>query len=524
MALPMNSTAQSPRVRMRGGRGLACRIVLTGIVVLLWGCGHQGDRDDESVVWRSEGENLEFASVTVPLSYDDPSGPAMQLALVKVPAGDPSRRIGTIVTNPGGPGASGVEFLTYSAADAFPAVLRDRFDLVAFDPRGVGGSSPVNCLDELDAYFATDLTPDDTAEYRAMVENARLMADACWEKNGDLLRHVDTMDVVRDLEQIRLALGDEPLNYVGFSYGTKIGALYAEHYPEHIRAMVLDGVMPPSIPPEEDIQTQDAGFESAMSAFLSWCGGKEDCAFGAGDPSSAFTDLTTRIDQHPLAASEGRTLGPGETSFGVSLGLYSPDFWPYLAHALAAAEAGDGGPLLRLSDLYLGRAEDGTYDDVMEAHLAVMCSDAPWPSLDGFKALAEQETARFPYLGASNLNSYLSCALWPVEPVSQSQTVRGAGAPPIMLIGTTNDPATPYAWATDLAAQMESAVLVTLEGEGHVAMGRRNACIDETVDTYLIDLALPGAHKRCSETPLSASAFRASGTNPPSSLQRWRWW
>lgn len=244
-------------------------------------------------------------------------------------------------------------------------------------------------------------------------------------------------------------------------------------------------------------------------AFLSWCAETKECALGGGDPESTFQTLMSDIDQHPLAA-EGRIMGPGETVYGVVMGLYDRNWWPDLAAALTAAESGETAPLLTLSDRYLGRSESGAYDNLAEANLAIMCIDDPWPSVDEVKELTQEADERFPNFGAFNLNITLPCSMWPVEPVSRPEIVHAAGAPPIMVIGTTDDPATPYEWATTLAEQMESATLVTLEGEGHVAMGRGNPCIDEAVDHYLTGLVLPEDGKRCEETSgVSAQGFNS---------------
>ena len=450
----------------------------------------------DELVWTPCGDDFTCTTLEVPVVEDDPAQGTVPLALTRLPAADPANRIGSIVVNPGGPGLSAVEHLQATWAQVLP-VVRERFDLVAFDPRAVGRSAPLRCAStaELDRFFALDPSPDDAGELTALVDANAALSAACARGAGRLLGHLSTADAVADLDRVRAAVGDEQLTYLGFSYGTTIGAAYLDRHPERVRAMVLDSPFPRSLSWEQVLTGQAAGFERALRAFLTDCE-RTACAFRAavdGGLAAAYDRLAARVDAAPLPGDRARTVGPGELLLGVLAALYDEEQgWPALAAALAAAERGDGAPLLGLADGYLGRGPEG-YSNVNEANLAVNCSDRPWPDEPAaYVALAQRLADAAPHFGPPVALAGLACAAWPATPEELPPPVTGEGAAPVVVVATTGDPATPYAWAVDLADQLESAVLLTSRGQGHTVYRVDGPpCVVEAVDAYLLELEVP---------------------------------
>jgi pimeloyl-ACP methyl ester carboxylesterase len=427
----------------------------------------------------------------VPLVEGDAAEGTVELALTRRAATGPDARLGSLVINPGGPGASAVDYLQ-EAWEQVPEAVRARFDLVAFDPRGVGRSAPVRCATtaELDRYFALDPDPEDDGELRALEEGTEQLVEGCASRSGELLPHVSTADAARDLDRVRAAVGDERLTYLGYSYGTTLGAAYLERFPANVRAMVLDGGIDPTLTWDRLLEGQSRGFDSSLEAFLADCE-RTRCAFRQaveGDLGAAYDKLAERVEQEPLTGDAQRSVGPGEFSLGVGAGLYSrANGWPAIAAGLAQAERGDGQTLLALSDSYLDRGPDG-YANVVEANLAVNCIDRPWPRDTGsYVRLAERVERDSPRFGPAIALSGLACSDWPVEAVGEPHPIVAEGAPPVVVIGTTRDPATPYAWSVALADQLSSGVLVSYEGDGHtVYRASAPACVRAPVDAYLL--------------------------------------
>ena len=446
--------------------------------------------------WSPCEEGFSCATLQVPLDEDDPSAGEVDLALTRLPASDPASRIGSLVVNPGGPGASAVDYLQ-AAWPALPEQVRARFDLVAFDPRGVGRSAPVRCATtaELDRWFALDPSPDDRAELAELERGSESLTAGCERESGDLLPHVSTAEAAADLDRVRAAVGDERLTYLGYSYGTSLGAAYLDRFPDRVRAMVLDGALDPTLTWDRLLEGQARGFDAALAAFLDDCE-RSRCAFRQevdGDVGRAFDRLVARVERAPLPGDAARTLGPGELTLAVGAGLYSREHgWPALAEALAAAQRGDGSALLALNDSYLDRRPEG-YSNLSESNLAVNCLDRPWPrDTAAYTALAERVARDAPRFGPAIALSGLPCSDWPVPPVAQPQPVTGEGAPPVVVIGTTGDPATPYAWSVALADQLESGVLLTVRGDGHTAYREgAPACLLAPVDAYLLTATPP---------------------------------
>jgi pimeloyl-ACP methyl ester carboxylesterase len=477
---------------------LAATVVVSALVV---SCGTSSVADRTgSLVWHQCG-GIECTTLSVPLDWSHPNAGHLTLSLARRPANGP--RVAVLLTNPGGPGGSGVQ-LVQQASDAFDASVLARFDIVSWDPRGVAASAPAECGTRLDYFYEVDRNASDAATATANAAvSKRLVAD-CDRQSKRLLPYLSTPATVRDMDAIRAAMGVATIDYLGFSYGTYIGALYADRYPSRVHAMVLDGAIDPAAAYDDATIRQAVGFEHSLDAFLRWCRDNKACAFArGGDPTTAFNDLMTSITNETEPATvqgEHRTLDIGEANIGVASALYSgtgSQGWGALSVALNNAARGDGAALLTLSDGYTGRNPGGGYDNETAAFYAIGCLDGPAPpTLTAVRQLAERAARVSPHFGASTVWLGLPCTYWPVPPVSRPGPIRAAGAPPIVVIGNTDDPATPYEQAEALAHELQSGRLLTYVGEGHTAYGR-DACIDRAVDTYLMSLEVPATGTHC---------------------------
>lgn len=458
-------------------------------------------RPGERIRWTRYGDSgLECARLRVPIDYATPAGEKIQITIVRRPADDPATRIGPLLLNPGGPGYSGIAFLRQAMLTMPPELLR-RFDLVTFDPRGVGRSTPVDCAENLDPLFGADLTAPVPADRDAGVKAAARLIQGCAHRSGALLDHVDTTSVARDVDRIRAALGVDRLSYLGFSYGTYLGALYADLYPERVRAIVLDGAVHPDRAKSGASNIDTSDFDAALYSALASCAADPRCAFASGrDPSAAFDALMTRLITAPLEVG-GRRFGRTQAELAVVSGLYrGAAGWPELLNALARAEIGDGGPLSELADRYTGRRADGSYSNEMEAHYAINCVDlggrfTPAEARDAVRAIEDGRT----HFDAVGVLLALPCAFWPAPRVDPpAGDLDAAGAPPILVIGGERDPATPIEGAVALAKVLDSGTLLRWEGSGHTAVGRGSACVDDAVVAYLVNLTPPPDGKTCS--------------------------
>ena len=479
--------------------------VLVGLVAATGACaGSRGAvvprRQQTGAIQWTRCDKVECGRLSVPLDFTRPNGPQIELALARIPAS--RKRIGVLFTNPGGPGGSGVEFLR-SAVDVFPAAIRASFDLVSWDPRGVGASAPVRCLDRLDPFYAVDHDPHTPAAVAQNVAVTRAFVDACRRNSGDLLRYVSTAATARDLDAIRAAIGDERISYVGFSYGTLVGAVYADLFPQHVRAMVPDGAIDPARSYADGTLDQAESFDDDLAAFFAHCRADTSCAFAhGGDPAAAYDALTRAIAAEPVPAvvgAERRTLGPGELDIAVASALYAgADGYDDLAAALAQAGRGSGGRMLALADTYTGRKPGGMYSNETAALYAIGCLDAPAPAtITAVQQLAARAARVAPHFGASSVWLGLPCTFWPVPPGGMEAPTHAPGAPPIVVVGTTHDPATPYSWAQSLASELRSGRLLTSEAASHTSYGRGDECVDGHVDRYLLELAVPAPGTRC---------------------------
>ena len=452
-----------------------------------------------SVQWTpcQDGLGFDCATLSVPLDYTRPVGQKIGVGLTRVPARNQSKKIGVMLVNPGGPGASGRKFARQLAFGALPDEVRDRFDLIGWDPRGVGVTMTVKCLPDrdFDRINAIDPTPDTPAEFDQFVAGVKEFADGCAKRNGDKLKFTATDDVVNDMDRIREALGVAQISYLGFSYGTYLGAKYADRYPKRVRAFVLDGALDPTVDSDERVRQQGVGFEKELNAFFDACDHLSNCPFArSGEVAAdAFDRIMNAVDSKPLKAKGGRVVGPGEGWTGVLTGLYNKEQgWPVLRSALRAAGRGDGAELLAMYDQYANRGSDGVYENVADANAATNCLDVPASkSVSHYADLADEFAKLAPRFGRFAALSSMVCAFWKV-PVRGSLTpVRAAGSLPIVVIGTTRDPATPYVWAKSLSRQLQGSVLLTYDGDGHTAFLTRNQCILDAVTPYLVDLSVP---------------------------------
>lgn len=453
--------------------------------------------------WKGCGGRFQCTRVQVPLDYAQPAGTAIELSVIRLPATGSTGRKGSLLINPGGPGVSGIDYAR-AASTVVSATLRERYDIVGFDPRGVGASTPVRCLSdkETDTYLAADGSPDTGAEERRLVELSGLLAQRCKQRNGALLAHVGTRDAARDLDVLRAVLGDQRLHYLGKSYGTYLGATYAELFPARVGTMVLDGALDPASSGTEIAREQALGFEVALRAFVEDCLRRSDCPLHGGRDAALASvgRLLTAIDQHPLRGDPGRPVTEALAVLGVVAALYDEGSgWPLLRTALAEAEQGNGQTLLLLADFYTDRNPGGHYTtNSNDAIYAINCLDRPEEKDPAkLRATAEQFSRVAPRFGAYLAWSSLPCGLWPYPPEGTPQPTRAPGSAPILVVGTTRDPATPYRWAQALARELQSGRLLTFEGDGHTAYRRGSRCIDRAVDRYLVDGTLPPEGLRC---------------------------
>ncbi|MFJ3308635.1 alpha/beta hydrolase [Streptomyces sp. NPDC086549] len=465
----------------------------------------------QKLAWHSCGvSGFECATMKAPLDYARPASGDIRLAVARKKATGKGKPLGSLLVNPGGPGGSAVAYLQQYAGIGYPSEVRAHYAIVAMDPRGVARSEPVECLDgrQMDAYTQTDVTPDDQKETNGLVAEYKKFAEGCGAHSAGLLRHVSTVEAARDMDILRAVLGDPKLNYVGASYGTFLGATYAGLFPERVDRMVLDGAMDPSLTARKLNLDQTAGFETAFQAFAKDCVRHADCPLGGkgttpaqvGDRLKAFF---RKLDTHslPTGDPDGRKLGEALATTGVIAAMYDESSWPELRDALTAAmKKNDGAGLLALSDSYYERSGDGHYTNLMSANAAVNCLDLPpaFTTPDQVKKDLPAFEKASPVFGPGLAWASLNCAYWPVRPTGEPHRIEAKGAAPIVVVGTTRDPATPYIWAQSLARQLSSARLLTYVGDGHTAYGRGSACIDSAINTYLLHGTPPASRKRCS--------------------------
>lgn len=445
---------------------------------------------DQVLEWSECNSGFECASFSVPTDYANPGSGAMKIEAIRKLATGTAK--GSLILNPGGPGGSGIEYTTY-VEYVVSETLRENFDIVGFDPRGVGQSSPVECLtdEQTEEYIALDGSPDNQEEIDQSVAMSELFGQSCAANSPETYAFVDTVSAARDIDILRALLGDEKLNWLGKSYGTFLGATYADLFPDKVGRMLLDGAIDPTLTNEQLSYGQALGFELALTRFVEDCATKSDCPLSASGPAGVteISDLLAALDASPVTLDDGRVFTQAMGTLGVVGSLYDKQYgWPELRNNLELALGGDYSGLASSVDFYTGRDADGSYkDNSNDAIAAVNCLDRPdRASVEQTVALASEWKLTAPNFGEYLAWSNISCSYWQTEATGVPKEISAEGAPTILVVGTVNDPATPYQWSQALASQLASGVLLTLDGDGHTAYYQGSDCIDEIVDNFYL--------------------------------------
>ena len=459
----------------------------------------------QELVWTEckEDKKYQCAEIQVPVDYQNPGDASLTLALKKLPAKQTTKKVGSLLINPGGPGGSGTDYVTY-AEDAFGKRLMDSFDIIGFDPRGVALSTPLDCLTdkEVDEFIAFDGTPDTDQELKDSLQLSINLVKGCEAIANHLIAHVGTQEAARDMDIIRELVGDEKLNYLGASYGTYLGGMYAELFPEKVGRLVLDGAVDPSLSGEEQSFDQAVGLDTALKRFVEDCPKHDDCPLiNKGEAGvKEIRDFLYSLDAKPLKTEDPeRMLTQAMGVYAVAGFLYSDDWWSYMRQSLASAFKGDGTDLLAIVDLFNERNDDGTFaTNATEAIYAINCFDEPSNATESqVREFAKTWIKDAPVFGDYLAWGNLACTVWPVKDPNPINKFVAKGAAPIIVVGTKYDPATPYKWAVGLSSQLSSSVLLTYEGDGHTAYMRGSECIDKEIENYLVDGTVPAKNIVC---------------------------
>ncbi len=451
--------------------------------------------------WEPCRSAMECTTIEVPLDYADPGGERIELALLRVPAGNADERVGALLVNPGGPGGSGVDYAA-RAEIFFGEPIRRVYDIVGFDPRGVARSTPVDCLsdEQLDTYVASDPDPETLDEAEDVDELLAGFGQGCVERSGELASHMSTVEAARDMDVIRAVLGQDRMAYFGASYGTLLGGVYADLFPERVGRMVLDGAIDPSVSALDSALVQAGGFETALRAYVGNCVDKGNCFLGASvdEGIARIGAFLESLDAEPIAGDRNRALTQGLGVLGVWAPLYDQASWPALDLALRQAFEGNGATLLSFADQYVSRGPEGYQDNSVEALYAVNCLDSSESIPLEEVAAHEDDFLRVsPTFGRIFAFGLTSCGSWPAEGQPVPTELTAAGADPIVVVGTSRDPATPLEWAEGLAEMLDSGVLIRRDGDGHTGYGAGNDCVDDAVEAYLIAGEVPADGLSC---------------------------
>lgn len=440
--------------------------------------------------WSDCGDGFDCANMAVPLNYEKPYERVISISVVRLKADE--NTLGSLVLNPGGPGGSGIQYARAAEWVVSPQIL-ENYDIVGFDPRGVGESTPIKCLtaQETDAYIASDGTPDDQTELQESIKILTDFGKDCLVNSPDLAGFVDTESAARDIDILREALGDKKLNWLGKSYGTFLGATYADLFPQNVGRMLLDGAIDPKLSNLELSKGQALGFDDALIRFAQNCLTKSDCPL-SGTPKDGVAQVQKMLedlDSNSRTLNDGRQFTQAMGVLGVVGGLYDVTYgWTNLRVMLTKAFEGDFNALAQSVDLYTSRNSNGTYsDNSNDAIMAINCIDRPdRATVEEAIALVEQWSQIAPVFGSYLAWGNIGCSYWPVAATGVSHPITATGSGPILVVGTTHDPATPYVWAQSLADQLEQGALLTLDGDGHTAYRQGSACIDAIVDKYFL--------------------------------------
>jgi pimeloyl-ACP methyl ester carboxylesterase len=445
---------------------------------------------EQSLSWKSCGGGFECSSLTVPLDYSNPTKSAIAISVIRLKAAD--NKLGSLILNPGGPGGSGIQYAR-AAQVVISDEVRKNFDVVGFDPRGVGQSTPIECLDDktTDEYIALDGTPDDQTELDQSIAMLTKFGKDCLTNSPELAGFVDTESAAKDVDILRAALGDEKLNWLGKSYGTFLGATYADLFPQNVGRMLLDGAIDPTLSNLKLSEGQARGFDDALARFAADCLSRDDCPFtGTVDSGVAkVQQMLDNLDANPGTLSDGRQFTQAMGVLGVVGGLYDVSYgWTELRKMLGAAFQGNYSGLASSVDMYTSRNSNGTYaDNSNDAIMAINCIDRPdRGSLEETIPLVEQWSTFAPVFGPYLAWGNIACSYWPLAATGNPHAITATGSGQILVVGTTHDPATPYVWAQSLASQLSNGVLLTLDGDGHTAYRQGSNCIDAVVDNYFL--------------------------------------
>ena len=445
----------------------------------------------QSVTWSACEGSYQCAQYQVPLDYSNPAGESITIKMLKSPAKDPTKRLGSLVVNPGGPGGSGIEFAQYASGTISSSVL-DQYDVIGFDPRGVAKSTPIECLDgpQTDQLIATLGAPATATQEQRVVQVSRELGANCHERSPSLTPAIGTTAAARDMDILRQLLGEDKLNFLGISYGSLLGLMYADQFSSRVGRFVLDGVIDPAISNADLARGQANGFQVALARFIADCPKHKDCPLPSGEAAglNKIDSWLTTIATAPIPAQANRPLNRTLAVNGIVSSLYDEnDGWPQLRPALAAGFKGNGKPLLEMVDSFTGREPDGSYrSNAVDALYAVSCLDRP-DRADAAQThqFAQEWSTTAPTFGPELAWANLPCATWPAPASFVPHAVTAATEIPVVLVGTRYDPATPYAWAEAVSKQLPNNRLVTYEDDGHTGYGD-NSCVNRAVDEFLI--------------------------------------
>lgn len=494
--------------------GLALALVGTGLTVLL---GERRAPDpkptgetapaglerfyDQDLRW-TDCDDDRCTTVEVPVDYAEPQGQTLRLAVRRVPASGDAEA--AMFVNPGGPGGSAADFVGYLAGQ-LPGSLRATHDVIGVDPRGIGDSTPLQCLsdEDFDAFIDTDPDPDDDAGIEGLTTSVRSMGQACEQNSGPLAAHVSTEEAARDHDVVRALMGRSKMTWFGFSYGTQLGATYADLFPDRVSRMVLDGAVDVTLDPVQTGLGQAEGFQRALESYLASCLKQDECPVGGSvdEATARIAAMMKQLSAEPLPVGD-RELTEGRAFYAIAMALYSRESWPYLTRAFEGMERRDGTIMMLLSDTYFERRPNGTFaNNSGQVIYAVNCLDSPdAPDRAATQAALPRFRQVSPVFGAALGWGVMACHDWPVRGDHPQQPVTAEGAPPILVVGTTRDPATPYAWSEAMASQLSSGVLLTREGDGHTAYTSGNDCVADAVNAYFEDGTVPKDGTTCPES------------------------